>query len=182
MEPNATYTSYAALREAVDKFTVEGADQGWVSLPCDDPKHGQIGYMLFRSLCQGRPVMPGLHDPANGELTEECQFYSWLPFGPVTVTERVIRRDDSVNLQEVLEALSKKTLFKADDPKKLLVGFVYYEDGVANITLIALTRLKMAGSGFTVNGQSFNDWRSSVPTLRTVVTPFASHDDVQDTR
>jgi hypothetical protein len=135
------FPTYEAMRAAADKLVAEG----WTKLPADLPTHGVIGYMCFRQV---------------GDQ-EEVASFEWMPFGFVvpnvvevgcyrptrnhTLMERKTDAEVTSDVAQALDALEGKKLYRADDPMRRLVGFVYYEAGKANVTQISLTASKEAG-------------------------------------
>lgn len=149
-----SFDSYEALTVAADAKVAEG----WTKLPCDCPRSGEIGYMLFR------------HIEREGEPAEESVILSWKPFGDVETHVTWLSSRDSGLIQSALDSLQGKKVFKCDDPRNLRLGFIHYDvPGVATLLEVSLSAVKGMGSELSVGGVPFRDWRAHVPDLRSVL-------------
>jgi hypothetical protein len=158
---NSRCETLAELEEKSNQFPLLA---GWTKLRTDEPLKGQVGYVVFRRLRNGAPVTDGAPF-AKGD-TEEVHSFYWEPFGPQeTVLNEVPRGAPYEQVRDLLKGLAAKPrLYKADDPMRLLIGFVYYEVGKANVTRIRLSDLKLLA-----RDQDFMTWRNNVPYLSTTI-------------
>lgn len=150
------FSSYENLAKAAEDLE----EQGWNKIPCDCPASGEIGYMLYRNL-------------TDVPEKEETRLLMWRPFGILETETTLLFSDASHKIPDAVNAIVGKRLFKCDDPRSRLIGFVHYDvPGKATILQMALTAIKNVGGGLKVEGRPFLEWRNEVPDFRSIVAPF----------
>lgn len=187
-EVSESFASYEAMTEYVNSIP---ADQHITVIPADVPEAGQIGFMLYQTLEGLTELGKRIYWEPFGKMTPKVTEFGFLKQSrsyvkgedryvtPVSAPEEATMEMRGNHMfptaivtvafvREWFDRIAQKRLFKADNPKTLQCGFVYYEDGIAHITMINLTSIKERVL-HEVNGLSFRDWRNSVPELRAEV-------------
>ena len=138
-----TYQSYEAMCQAAQTYQGEG----WTILPCDNPEEGVVGFLAWK------PLPPNHNDPSiaaegselgDGSPIEEEQFQlQWYPYGELVTEKRIFKNAEEFETT-VQNRFAEKPIYRCDDPKKLLAGYVCYgaEPGKALVLQIPITKLK----------------------------------------
>lgn len=153
-------------REEVEQRVKGLVEEGWRSLPCDDPERGTLGRVVFRDVVsEGEPVKcigDGVYERQDGSKfrAENClvtEASKDLPVVPVLeevyilewpIHGRVMEPDVAEVGAEELAAMltADPSAVSCDDPRRRLLGFVWYrvEEGKSIVRRVPLTRFKGA--------------------------------------
>lgn len=112
-------------------------NQGWKFFAAHDMERASFGMMALR-----RVGPDGKETTAEGEgVTEETLHYEWLPYGK-RLEPVITVASDVEQFRSMVNDMRPRGIFRCDNPRQRLIGFVSYDEDKAHVVYVSVTKFK----------------------------------------